>query len=134
MATVEQSNAIPRGTETILVVEDEELARGLVVEILTKQGYYILNAPDAEAALKMSEDFEGDIDLLLTDVIMPRMNGKQLYRQMAISYPTLKVLYMSGYTDNLIAPYGILESGTHFLQKPFTVKGLAEKVRSVLDS
>ncbi|MCF7801801.1 MAG: response regulator [Candidatus Marinimicrobia bacterium] len=122
------------GTETILVVEDEELARGLVVEILTKQGYNILDAPDAEAALNLSEEFDGDIELLLTDVIMPRMNGKELYRKMCISHPTIKVLYMSGYTDNLITPYGILEAGTHFLQKPFTVKGLAQKVRDVLDS
>lgn len=133
MASVNQNQEIPTGTETILVVEDETLARGLVLEILTKQGYKVLDAPDAESALKIGEDFPDDIDLLLTDVIMPRLNGVELYRQMRISHPTIKVLYMSGYTDNLIAPYGILEEGTHFLQKPFTVKGLAQKVRYVLD-
>lgn len=122
-----------RNEITILVVEDEDLARGLVVEILTQQNYHVLSAPDAESALTMSDEFDGDIALLLTDVIMPRMNGKELYRQMSISYPTLKVLYMSGYTNNLIAPYGILEEGTHFLQKPFSVKELTQKVRDLLD-
>lgn len=134
MAPENNRENLPTGGETILVVEDENLARGLVVEILTKQGYNVLHAPDAETALTLADDFEEDIQLLLTDVIMPRMNGKELYRQMAISYPALSVLYMSGYTDDLIAPYGILEAGTHFLQKPFTVQGLAEKVREVLDS
>lgn len=122
------------GTENILVVEDEEMTRSMIVEILQELGYAVLDAPNAETAIEISDAYDDDIQLLLTDVIMPLMNGKQLYNQLAMSRPTMKVLFMSGYTDNMLAPYGILEDNIHFLQKPFSVKTLTQKVRETLDS
>lgn len=130
----EKTLADYKGTENILVVEDEEMTRNMVVEILQELGYTVLDAPNAEAAIEISDAFDGDIQLLLSDVIMPLMNGKQLFNQLAMSRPTMKVLFMSGYTDNMLAPYGILDDNIHFLQKPFSVKVLTQKVRETLDS
>ncbi len=120
--------------KTILVVEDEEMTRNLVIEILTDQDYKILEAASGEAALNLSDTFDGEIDLLLTDVIMPKMNGKELFSQLTMSRPALKVLYMSGYTDNMIAHYGIMEKGIPFMHKPFSIQKLASKVKEALDS
>ncbi|OIO59266.1 MAG: hypothetical protein AUJ47_10790 [Candidatus Marinimicrobia bacterium CG1_02_48_14] len=134
MNQTEKTFADYKGTENVLVVEDEEMTRNMVTEILEGLGYTVLNAPNAETAIEISDDFEDDIHLLLSDVIMPLMNGKQLSNQLAMSRPTMKVLFMSGYTDNMLAPYGILEENIHFLQKPFSVKILTQKVRETLDS
>ena len=101
--------------------------------ILVSQGYTVNEAEDAEQALKLQESSQGPVDLLLTDVVLPGMNGKELYNKMAEKMPDLRVLYMSGYTDNVIAHHGILDEGVHFIQKPFTNQALLTKVRQVLD-
>ena len=123
---------IPRGTETILVVEDEEKVRELTLRILKKQGYRVLEARDGNEALSLFKEREESIDLVLTDVVMPGMSGRQLVDQLKIMNQELKVLYMSGYTENAIAHEGILEEGTIYIQKPFTLEKLARKVRQVL--
>ncbi|MCF7801627.1 MAG: PAS domain S-box protein, partial [Candidatus Marinimicrobia bacterium] len=122
------------GNETILVVEDEVMARELVRDILLHQGYAVLTAENAEAALTLSDATNDEIDLLVTDVIMPGMNGKVLYEKLAQSRPLIKVLFMSGYTDNMISPFGILDEDLHFLQKPFAIHDLTTKVREALET
>jgi len=119
------------GTETVLVVEDEEGVRNLVSGTLEAYGYQVLQAKNAEEGLQLAST-STHIDLLLTDVIMPGMNGRELYEQINAIRPQVKVLYMSGYTDNMIVRDGILEEGTNYLQKPFTIQGLTQKVRTVL--
>jgi PAS domain S-box-containing protein len=121
------------GSETILVVEDDEEVRNLAVRILKKQGYNVLEASQGLDAFLICEEHEKPMHLLLTDVVMPKMNGRELADRIVSIHPEIKVLYMSGYTDNTIAHHGILEKGTNFMQKPFTVDGLARKVREVLD-
>ena len=120
------------GNETILVVEDENVVREFVVKTLEKLGYRVLKAEHGPAALDLMREVDGQIDLLLTDVIMPKMNGKELYKRLSIEKPGLKVLYVSGYTDNVIAHHGVLEAGTAFLQKPLSISSLAKKIRQVL--
>jgi PAS domain S-box-containing protein len=127
------SEEIPRGDETILIVEDEEIVRKLAVRILKGLGYTILEAPEGGAALILCEDFKKPIHLILTDVVMPGMSGLKLVERLREIHPEIKVLYMSGYTDNAILHHGVLEKGTHFIQKPFTLENLARKVREVLD-
>jgi CheY-like chemotaxis protein len=122
------------GTETILVAEDESAVRELAGEVLRKCGYTVLAAVDGGDALRIAADHGGVIDLLLTDVVMPGINGQELAKRLTAQRPGLRVLYMSGYTDNVIAHNGILDPGTCFLQKPFTPLLLAEKVREVLSS
>ena len=124
---------LPRGSETILVVEDEEVVRKLTVRILQEQGYRVLEGGQGIDAFPIADEHEGQIHLLLTDVVMPKMSGKELAGRIAPLRPGIKVLYMSGYTDNAIAHHGILDKGINFIQKPFTVDGLARKVREVLD-
>ena len=121
------------GNETILVVEDDEEVRNLAVRILKKQGYNVLEASQGLDAFLICEEHEEPMHLLLTDVVMPKMSGRELADRIVSIHPEIKVLYMSGYTDNAIAHHGILEKGTNFIQKPFTVDGLARKVREVLD-
>ena len=121
------------GTETILLVEDSEPVKKLAHTILVQQGYTLMEAENAEQALKLQKSSHGPVDLLFTDVVMPGMNGKELYNKMAEKMPDLKVLYMSGYTDSVIAPHGVLDEGVHFIQKPFTNQALLTKVRQVLD-
>lgn len=121
------------GTETILVVEDEELVRKLVCETLTAQGYRVIEASSPADALKLAADCQETLHLLLTDVIMPTMNGPQLHQKLTAIYPGLKVLFMSGYTNNVIVHHGILDEGVNFLQKPFTIQSLSQKVRKVLN-
>jgi PAS domain S-box-containing protein len=128
--------ATPRrltGTETILVAEDEAALRHVASRALEAAGYTVLLAADGEEALRVGERHAGGIDLLLTDVVMPRMSGRALAQALAQTRPTLKVLYMSGYTDNAIVHHGVLDPGTRFLGKPFTVADLARRVREVLD-
>jgi signal transduction histidine kinase len=124
---------LPRGSETILVVEDEEEVRKLAARILQRQGYKVLEAPQGGDALLICEQHQDPIHLMLTDVVMPGMSGHQLAKRLESLQPGMKVLYMSGYTDNAIAQHGVLGEGVNYIQKPFTVDGLARKVREVLD-
>jgi CheY-like chemotaxis protein len=124
---------IPRGNETILVVEDEEEVRKVAARILKKQGYTVLETSHGNEALHICHHFNDQIHLMLTDVVMPRMSGRELANQLMATHPDMKVLYMSGYTDNAIAHHGILEEGMNYIQKPFTMDGLARKVREVLE-
>ena len=124
---------LPRGNETILIVEDEEEVRKLAGKILERQGYRILEASQGDDALRISERHGGPIDLILVDVIMPGMSCSELSKHLKSPHPKMKVLYMSGYTDNAIVRHGVLEKGINYIQKPFTMEGLARKVREVLD-
>jgi PAS domain S-box-containing protein len=123
-----------RGTETILLVEDAEPLRKLAEMFLKESGYLILSAPDGQQALQTARQHPGPIHLLLTDVVMPGMNGRILGERLAPSQPGMKVLYMSGYTDSFIAGHGVLEPGTQLLHKPFTQETLTKKVRELLDA
>ena len=124
--------ATPRGTETVLLVEDDEALRTLAKEILTVLGYTVLEAGHPADAIRIAQSHGETIHLLLTDVVMPQMNGRQLAETLAAARPDLKVLYMSGYTAGTIGADGILETGVQFLQKPFTPLSLGRKVREVL--
>ncbi|GAB4459996.1 MAG: hypothetical protein Kow0031_39760 [Anaerolineae bacterium] len=121
------------GTETILVVEDNELLLDLACETLHTHRYQILRAGSSEEALELAATYPDTIHLLLTDVVMPGMNGRVLFNSLAKTRPAIKVLFMSGYTDNVIVHHGILEQGVNFLQKPFNTNALVSKVRSALD-
>jgi PAS domain S-box-containing protein len=123
-----------RGTETILLVEDEEAVRELASRILSAKGYSVVAAKSVNEAEQFSEKHAAKIHLLLTDVIMPGTSGRELARRITGRHPRTRVLYMSGYTDNVLAQGGVLEAGLSFLQKPFTPGALVQKVRDVLDS
>jgi CheY-like chemotaxis protein len=125
---------IARGTETILLVEDEEAVRTMICRVLQGSGYRILEARHGKEALEICRQHTGPIHLMVTDVIMPQMSGRELAEQLAPARPEMKVLFMSGYPDNAIVHHGVLESGTAFLQKPFTLNALENKVREVLGS
>ena len=120
------------GTETILVVEDETMVRQLVCETLSAYGYQVIEAQSATDGLRLATESQPPPHLLLTDVIMPEMNGRILYQKIAQVHPDIKVLYMSGYTDNVIVHHGILDKGINFLQKPFSIQSLTRKVKQVL--
>jgi PAS domain S-box-containing protein len=135
-ATVIKSSTVSMrstGTETILVVEDEEALRKVALRTLEAAGYKVLTAADGAEALMKSAQHAGDIQILLTDVVMPGMSGRVLAQELAKTRPTVKVVYMSGYTDNAIVHHGVLDAGTHFLAKPFISADLTQKVREVLD-
>ncbi len=121
------------GHETILLVEDEEMVRDLVRIVLQNAGYIVLEAPHGKAALSLSAQHQGPIDLLITDVVMPRMSGRELAEQLKALRPPMKVLFMSGYTDDAVVQHGLLAADVEFLPKPFSPSLLASKVREVLD-
>jgi PAS domain S-box-containing protein len=128
------SAEIGRGTETILVVEDAEALRALTKEFLTSCGYTTLEAANGDEAIRIARSYSGVIDLLLTDVVMPRMGGKSLAEQIALIRPDTRVLYMSGYPNDGIVQAGILANGVTLLDKPFTREILSKRVRQVLDA
>ncbi|NCO61400.1 MAG: hypothetical protein COX16_09295 [Deltaproteobacteria bacterium CG23_combo_of_CG06-09_8_20_14_all_51_20] len=123
----------PAGRETLLVVEDEKAILDLTESILEKLGYAVLTAKTPGEAIRLVEEHTADIHLVITDVVMPEMNGPDLAERLASVRPGLKYLYMSGYTANVIAHRGVLKEGVHFVEKPFSMKDLATKVREVLD-
>jgi two-component system cell cycle sensor histidine kinase/response regulator CckA len=123
-----------RGSETILVAEDEDGVRSLTREVLEKYGYTVLEAANGEEALKVAEQHDGPLDLLLSDVVMPRMGGPELAQALLAKRPTVKVLYMSGYTDHPMVRRGVVNAGVAFLQKPFTPTVLVSRVREVLEA
>ncbi|MBM3802141.1 MAG: PAS domain S-box protein [Acidimicrobiia bacterium] len=125
---------LPIGTETVLLVEDESIVRNLVHQVLERSGYKVLEAQHGAEALRIALQHEGPIDLLLTDLVMPLMGGKDLAKRLHGMQKAIKVLYMSGYTDDSAIHQGALEPGTDFIQKPFTPDALSRKVRSVIDS
>jgi len=128
------SLAAPRGDETILFVEDEPALRAVACRSLAMQGYRVMDAPDAEAALALAAGFPGTIHLLVTDVIMPGLSGHELAGRLAAARHDLRVLYISGYTDEAIVSHGVLAPGVSYLQKPFSPDTLARRVREVLDA
>ncbi len=130
----EPTALLPGGQEHILLVEDEEIVRNLAKTVLQGRGYVVLEAQNGLEALQLSQDYQKKIDLLLTDVVLPKMNGKELYSEIKKARPEINVLFVSGYTENVIAHHGILEEGMNFMQKPFTIAALTKRVREILDN
>jgi PAS domain S-box-containing protein len=122
------------GSETVLLVEDEDQVRLVARRILSRHGYHVLEARSADEALRLAQEYAGPIHLLLSDVVMPQMGGVQLARRIAALRPTVRVVCMSGYTDEAIVHHGLVGSGIAFVQKPFTPEAVARKVREVLDA
>ncbi|EKD37564.1 MAG: PAS/PAC sensor hybrid histidine kinase, partial [uncultured bacterium] len=133
-AYLPQPDEVARGFETVLVAEDNEMVRTLACSMLESLGYRVLSAENPDRCIDLVKKHQGTINLLLTDVVMPRMNGKDLYDRLHRMRPDMKVIFMSGYTSNVIGHHGVLDQGTHFIQKPFSIHTLSEKVRLVLDS
>ncbi len=130
----EENSKVPSGAgEKVLVVEDEEAVRRVMVHLLREAGYEVLEAGGPEEALRICQERDQPVDLLLTDVIMPEMSGKDLADRLQEQWPELAVLFVSGYTDNVIVHHGVLEPGTRFLGKPFTIQALLRAVREALD-
>ncbi len=136
VAPVAETRAKPTGRkhETILVVEDEPAMLRMVTIMLEKEGYTVLSAGTPGEALELARQHGAQIHLVITDVVMPEMNGRELARRLTLAYPDLKRLFMSGYTANVIAHHGVLDEGVNFMEKPFSPKMLAEKVREALDN
>ncbi|MCK4659781.1 MAG: response regulator [Phycisphaerae bacterium] len=131
--TMHDTSQMPTGTETILVCEDDELVRNLVVRILQGSGYTVLAAENGEQALKLAAEHRSPLHLLITDVIMPDMNGRKLADMLVAIMPKLRTLFVSGYTSNVIARHGVLDEGVEFLAKPFSQRDLLQRVREVLE-
>ena len=123
-----------RGLETILLVEDEPAILHVTAQMLRSQGYTVLSAATPGEALRQAQEHDGEIQLLMTDVVMPEMNGRDLARELKAFYPEVKCLYMSGYTDNVIAHHGVLEAGIHFIPKPFSMKEMAAMIKSTWEA
>jgi DNA-binding NtrC family response regulator len=121
------------GTETVLLVEDDEQILDLLRTMLEENGYRVLAASSPQEACTICEQHPGDIDLLITDVIMPRMNGKELQVRIAGMMPGIRTLFMSGYTADIIATRGVIDQGVNFICKPFSMPTLTKKVREVMD-
>jgi CheY-like chemotaxis protein len=128
----DEEESISRGHETILLVEDEPMILEMTVAMLERLGYTVLPAGTPDEAIRLAQEHASEIHLLLTDVVMPDMNGRDLAKNLLILYPNLRRLFMSGYTANIIAHHGVLDEGVHFIQKPFSMKKLAAKVREAL--
>jgi PAS domain S-box-containing protein len=128
-----RKGGMPAGDETVLVVEDEDIVRELCVRVLSRLGYKVLSAPNGRAALELAGSFGGRIDLLVTDVVMPGMNGRETADRLAGIHPEAKVLFASGYTEDAIVRHGVLEEGVSFIAKPYSPAVLAEKIREILD-
>jgi two-component system cell cycle sensor histidine kinase/response regulator CckA len=122
------------GSETLLLVEDERAVLEVVRTTLENRGYRVLATPTPRDACLLAEQHEGPIHLLLTDVLMPSMNGRELQVQILARRPNIKTLFMSGYTRDIILSRDLLDQGTNFLQKPFRILDLAKKVREALDA
>ncbi len=129
----DRSTDLPGGTETVLLVEDEDSVRDLCVQILERLGYKVLRGSNGTEAIAVAQKYGEQIDLLLTDVVMPGMSGAELATQLVLHHPEMKVLFTSGYTDDAITRHGILDEGVSFIGKPYTPLALARKVREVLD-
>jgi two-component system, cell cycle sensor histidine kinase and response regulator CckA len=125
---------VVRGVETVLVVEDNEMVRTLACDTLESLGYRVLAAESPIICIELVKGYEGPISLLLTDVVMPGMNGRELFNILGRTRPELRVLFMSGYSSNVIGHHGVLDEGVNFIQKPFSVHALSKKIRKVLDS
>jgi len=128
------TTTIPIGQERILLVEDELAIMNMIAMILSNLGYKIYSAKTPTEAMQIAEEHSGEIHLLITDVVMPEMNGRDLAHKLQSRYPKLRCLFMSGYTANVIAHHGVLDEDVHFIQKPFSLPGIATKVREVLDN
>ncbi len=127
------AGAVPRGSETLLVVEDNDMVRRVAVRVLADSGYRVLEAADGAEALRVYAAHQGQIALVLTDVVLPGMSGKQLADQLRQAQPDLKILYTSGYSENTIAHHGVVDPGLQFLPKPYLPTTLIEKIREMLD-
>jgi len=132
-APAEEKRKVARGTETILLVEDDDMVRSLVRESLVSEGYKVLDNADPQEARRIADSYRGRIHLLITDVVMPKVSGRELAEHITSKRHDTKVIYMSGYTDSAIVNSGILQKEVAFLQKPFTPQTLMEKVREVLE-
>jgi hypothetical protein len=130
---VVESTSPERGHETVLVVEDEQGVRSLIVQILRGHGYHVMDASDALAGLQVAETYLEEIQLLITDVVMPHSSGHELAEQIRVKRPGIRVLYISGYTENTVVHHGVMDSEIEFLPKPFTFEALLARVREVLD-
>ncbi|MCL4233522.1 MAG: response regulator, partial [Deltaproteobacteria bacterium] len=133
MAPDTTKHELPTGTETLLLVEDEDGVRRLAARVLSRLGYEVLDARDGRAALAIVADATKPIDLLVTDVVMPGMNGRELAEKVLAERPSTKVLFTSGYTEDVVLLHGVVDRDFHFLAKPYTPQSLSAKVRSVLD-
>ncbi|HEY5934533.1 MAG TPA: response regulator, partial [Kofleriaceae bacterium] len=133
-ADVPVRRADPRGSETVLLVEDDAQVRGAAREILLRSGYTVLVAHDAGEATRQAGAHAGTIHLLLSDVVMPQLSGPELAKRLTADRPEMKVLCMSGYTDDSIVRHGVLDAHVAYIQKPITFEALAAKVRQVLDA
>jgi CheY-like chemotaxis protein len=123
----------PAGHETVLLVEDEPAMLHMATQLLQRLGYHVLPAPTPGEAIRIASTYEGTIDLLVTDVVMPEMNGRQLATHLCTILPGLRCLFMSGYTNNVIAHRGVLDEGIQFIAKPFTTTAFGNKIREILD-
>jgi PAS domain S-box-containing protein len=126
-------HAVARGSETVLLVEDEDAVRTIARIALESQGYAVIAADSGSAAVRLAEEHRGRIDLLVSDVIMPELSGRELAEQLRATQPGLRILFMSGYTDDAVVRHGVIDGRDAFIQKPFSPLGLAKKVRAVLD-
>jgi len=131
---ISETAEVPTGSETLLVVEDDEQVLELMKEVLGELGYNVLAAADGEEALDICNRYEGDIHLLLTDVVLPKLNGPQVAVEFVNKRPESKIVYVSGYSEKGVIENGLIDSGSEVFQKPFTASSLAHKVREVLDS
>jgi DNA-binding NtrC family response regulator len=130
----EPQSVVVSAAATILLVEDDDAVRALARQVLRSQGHTVLEAAGAEVALRLAHAHAGTIDLLLTDVVMPEVGGRELAERLALVRPLTRVLYMSGYTDDAVVRHGVREAEVAFLQKPFSIEALTAKVRQVLDA